>query len=518
MASKICVPCDFGIKNMYDPFHGNVNIEFVDETKIKVNSLILSWNSATFCYFFNELRLENVEIKDFTKETVILYLESLYSGDIKLEKSLFRELYKLSVVFKTKWLSERCTEYFYQLCESVSDEFEDLYFVFSEALYVHNTLKNGDLMDMVVDRFSKIENIASIFVERYLKENFSSISSVTLDHILLICAEDFIHVLRSLKEHLVNGGIDETARSLLTNPQIVECLAVNLVVYEEVVELLVIKCGNLTGGELKDELKMLNNLNFSVIRAIRSPSKTLSKQVVPVKNIPNIFHDWKVFYELSDEEKIQKLSSMPNISIFMVVELCYCLKVLRTRSLNDTFIPKITQIFASKSLCRVPSTFIQNFRENDVLTKLPTSVLSKDDTTVIVGTEISLRTLVNTSELYKLYFQHQAAPQCKKQSECGFMLKVTPVSKEEAGKFDIQLVTEESEYPAGIHCHNEVISAAHMHLVVERYYKDRWNNMFISWMGRPEYSEEEGYVVWNGRWNENATVRLVVYYDIRHTR
>ena len=58
MASKICVPCDFGIQNMYDPFHGNVNIEFADETKIKVNSLILSWNSATFCYFFNELRLE----------------------------------------------------------------------------------------------------------------------------------------------------------------------------------------------------------------------------------------------------------------------------------------------------------------------------------------------------------------------------------------------------------------------------------------------------------------------------
>ena len=104
---------------MYDPFHGNVNIEFADETKIKVNSLILSWNSATFCYFFIELRLENVEIKDFTKEAVILYLESLYSGDLKLEKGLFRELYKLSVVFKTNWLSEHCTEYFYQLCEGI---------------------------------------------------------------------------------------------------------------------------------------------------------------------------------------------------------------------------------------------------------------------------------------------------------------------------------------------------------------------------------------------------------------
>ena len=292
----------------------------------------------------------------------------------------------------------------------------------------------------------------------------------------------------------------------------------------------------MTGGELKDELKMLTNLNFSVIRANRSPSKTLSKQVVPVKYIPNIFHDCKVFYELSDEEKIQKISSMPNISIFMVVELCYCMKVLRTRSLNDTFIPKITQIFASKSLCRVPSTFIQSFG-NHVLTKLPTSVVSEDDTAVIVCTKISIKPLVTTSklyklyfqhpaaphckkdsELYKLYFQHPAAPHCKKHSECGFVLTVSPCLKEEAGKFDIQLVTEESEYPAGIHCHSEVINAAHMHLVVERYCYGRWYNMLISWMGKPEYSEEEGGVELNGRWGENATVRLVVYYDIRHTR
>ena len=103
--------------------------------------------------------------------------------------------------------------------------------------------------------------------------------------------------------------------------------------------------------------------------------------------------------------------------------------------------------------------------------------------------------------LYKLYFQHPAAPQCEKHAECGFMLKVTPYSKEEAGKFNIQLVTEESEYPADIHCHTEMISAAHMHLVME------WNTLVVdglqtldinSWKGRPEYSETIGYVEWGG--------------------
>ena len=504
MATKICVPCDFGIENMYDPFHGNVNIEFADETKIKVNSLILSWNSATFCYFFNKLRLENVEIKEFTKEAVILYLESLYSGDIKLEKGLFRELYKLSVVFKTKWLTERCTEYFYQLCESISNEFEDLCFVFSEALYANNTLKNGDLMDMVVGRFSKIENIASIFVERYLKETFSSTSSVTLDNLLLMCAEDYVPVLRSLKEHLVNGEIDDTVRSLLTNPEIVECLADNVDVYEEMFELLAIKCGN--------DFKMLTNLTFSVIRATRSSSRTLSKQIVPVKGIPNLFHDYKVFNELSDEEKIWKLSSMQNISIFMVVELYY---LDEFESVCDKVLQNITQIFASKSLCRVPSRFIQSFVCADNLSKLPQSVISEDDTAVIVGTDTTTEELVSTSKFYEFYFQHPAAAQCEKHTECGFMLKVTPSLKEEAGKFNIQLVTEESEYPAGIHCHSEVISAAHMHLVIEWNYGSRWctDDDCISWNGRPEYSEEGDSVVWCGMLCGH--VRLVVYYDIR---
>ena len=131
---------------------------------------------------------------------------------------------------------------------------------------------------------------------------------------MLICAEDYVPVLRSLKEHLVNGKIDDTTRSLLTNSEIVECFADNVDVYEEMYELLVIKSVN--------EIKMLTNLNFSVIRATRSPSRTLSKQIVPVKYIPNLFHDYKVFNELSDEEKIWKLSSMQNISMFMVVELC----------------------------------------------------------------------------------------------------------------------------------------------------------------------------------------------------
>ena len=194
-----------------------------------------------------------------------------------------------------------------------------VYFMFSvKRCTLYNQLKNEDLIKIVIDHFSKIKNISSIFVERYLTENFSSMNSETLDFLLLICVEDFVPVLKSLRHHLIEGDIDDTTRNLLSNPKIVECLTDNLDVYEEVYELLANKSGNMTG----DDFQMLTNLSLCVIRAVRRcPCKTVSQQVVPVKDIPNLFHDREVFEALSVQETIGRLSSMPNCSILMAFEL-----------------------------------------------------------------------------------------------------------------------------------------------------------------------------------------------------
>ena len=403
MASKICVPCDFGVENLHDPFHGNITVQFCDDTKIEVNSLILSWNSATFCYFFNELRLQNVEIKDFSKEVVMLFLESMYSGDITLEKCSFREMYKLSSAFKTNWLTDRCKEFFYLLCENVSNEFEDFLFVFNEALYATSIHKTEDLISKVTDRFSGMEKIEHVFVKRYLHENYSSIKSETLE-ILLLISKDVSPVVAVVKEHLTEGEIDNTARTLLANSKIVECFANNMECYGEIYELLVHKTDNMT----VDDLKMLTNLNLCVIKANVSLSKADNKQVVLVKDIPNLFHSLEMFNNMSVEEIIERLSSIPNISIFMVTELC-----ISYSSVRDNILQIITQICATKSLCRVPSTFVQSFYSRatrDKLTSLPQTVVSDNDTVVIEGTETrTLKELVTSAKFYKVLFQ---APSC----------------------------------------------------------------------------------------------------------
>ena len=519
MAVNVCVPCNFDVENLYDQFYGNVDIVFSDESKMKANSLILSWNSATFSKFFNELKLSRIEIKDFTKEAVIMFLECLYSGDVKLEKRTFREIYKLSVVFKTSWLQERCTEFFSNFCENILNEFEDICFAFDEAFYCKKAMKSDDLFEIVDKTFIKIPNIEIIFVEHYLNTNYAAITSETLDHLMLLSQENFSPVVTCLKQRLVDGEIDATTRSLLSNSKIVEWFADNVECYEDVYELLTLKTESMT----VEDFKMLTYLNLSVIKVTRSLRQTDSKQVVLVQDIPNLFHDWKLFYGLSDEEFSERLSSMPDISVFLVVELCGWFDSLRRRG-GVNAEQYITQVCANKSMCRVPRSFVQNFISPGIPVSIPRTLVSEEDTALIVGTETTLSELVSSAELYKFHFRHPAARQCEKHTECGFMLKVTPCSKEETGKFNIKLVTEESEYPAGIHCHSEVISAAHMHLVMEVYYRGRWYNRCISWAGKPEYSEKRGCAlhnlsphctVWGGRSCNDTRVTLAVYYDIR---
>ena len=505
MAAKICVPCDFGIQNLHDPFHGNVDVEFKEGSKMKVNSLILSWNSDTFCYFFNELRLTNVEIKDFSKDAVIVFLESMYSGNVNLTKGLFREIYKLSVVFKAKWITDRCTQFFSMLCEHQSPKFEDLLFVFNEAIYAQTILKTESLIKTVVEHFSRIDTIENLFVHRYLQENYTAITSATLEHLLLINKGNFSPFISVMIEYLIGGGINNATCSLISNCKIVEHFANNMDCYKEVYELLAF---NLTDNFTVDDFKALTNLNLSVITAITTISKTDKKWVVLVKDIPNVFHDWNLFKDLSNDKIVEILFSMPNISYFMIIELCIFLLHKRSMFIQEN----ITQVFGTRSLCKVPYTFYKSINNYNTLTSLPQTVFSEDDTTVIVGTETTtLQQLVATENLYKFYFHHPAAPQCEKDTECGFILKVTPYSKDEAGRFNIELVTE--EYPADIHYHG--ISAAHMHLVVEYYSNCRWYNMHISWRGRPECTEG-GFIKWgNDKFPGSKEVRLVVYYDIR---
>ena len=219
-------------------------------------------------------------------------------------------------------------------------------------MYAKSIHKTDDLLTKVTDRFSGMENIENVFVKRYLHENYTSIKSETLKVLLLICKDNVSPVIAVLKEQLTEGEIDNTARTLLANSEIVECFANNIECYGEIYELLVLKTDNMT----VDDLKMLTNLNLCVIKASIILNKADNKQVVLVKDVPNLFHNREMFRNnMSVEEIIERLSFIPHISIFMVAELC-----IWYSRVSENILQIITQICATKSLCRVTSTFVQS--------------------------------------------------------------------------------------------------------------------------------------------------------------
>ena len=145
-------------------------------------------------------------------------------------------------------------------------------------------------------------------------------------------------------------------------------------------------------------------------------------------------------------------------------------------------------------------------------------LVSYIDSITLVCTEITNSLDLTTKEkMYKFYFKHPKTTRCTQPAQCGFLVKVTPITTENPEQFNMQLVTDPTMYPADIHLHSDLIAADNMHLVVELYYEawKRWDNECFSWQGKPEYRNEK---VWWGRWdctaNYSDRVRLVAYYDL----
>ena len=176
---------------------------------------------------------------------------------------MFREINQLSHAFETKWLSDHCKAYFLSLCVDKVIEFEVLKFLFDEAVYVQNVLKCSDFIEIVVDCFVKFENIGQLFVEPYMKESYSIITTSNLESLLVVCQGEFLPVLKVMKEQLATVDINDTTRHLLSNIKVAEFLGNNPDLYGDIYELIAIKATN------NDDLRLIANLNVSVLKFAR---------------------------------------------------------------------------------------------------------------------------------------------------------------------------------------------------------------------------------------------------------
>ena len=203
MAPKVVVPADFGIENLHCEFHGNVVLKLQGGEEMRASSLILSYHSSVFVRLFLELHQSVLEMEDFGAEAVRRFLGALYSGEIELDRNLFRDVYKLCHVFKVDWLSGRCGNFYTELVESVdsSTDYQTLLFLFEEASFFMRVMKCDSFLDLVVQKICTLENRAEIFVEPYMR-NYTELETSQLDLMLQITKSNPVSMLKIIKKNL----------------------------------------------------------------------------------------------------------------------------------------------------------------------------------------------------------------------------------------------------------------------------------------------------------------------------
>ena len=330
MAPKVTVPLDFGIENLHCEFHGNVVLKLQGGEKKRANSLILSYHSSVFVHLFLELHQTELEVEDFAGEAVKRFLGALYSGEILLEKDLFRDVNKLCHVFKVEWLAGRCGDYFTSLVGGVSSssDYQTMLFLFEEARFCSRVMKCNKFLDLVLEKISSLENRAGIFVEPYMR-NYCELETSQLDLMLQITRSNPVFLLKIMKKNLESKGkiFDEASRYILQNVDLCKCISEDEASFEELFDVLdsvaqSSDCNALFGNKLyKKSMKEFRKITSS-------SSSSLSKAIVSVPvlrqnttEISNIFCSFERFRGLSTQEYFDAAKESPLVlNLYMLVE------------------------------------------------------------------------------------------------------------------------------------------------------------------------------------------------------
>ena len=118
---------------------------------------------------------------------------------------------------------------------------------------------------------------------------------------------------------------------------------------------------------------------------------------------------------------------------------------------------------------------------------------------------------LTTSTVYKFKMRLPGQPPCHNEQECGLLIEVTGISRDNPEQFSIQIIVDKDKYPGNLHHHD--VTADKLHLVMEEQINNTWYNQCISWYGRPVYLDN-GSVRWgrstyNTAWDQ-FPARLVV--------
>ena len=294
-SKKVNLPMDFGIEYLDSPAHENLRFLCQGYEELLANSAIMSFNSPVIKKMTIDIGRTTVDVQDFPKDVVRHFLEACYSGSFReISKSMFRDFNKIAHTFEVNWISDGCFIYFQSLLDTIeADDYASQLYLFTEAIYILENLRNKKYIRAVIENFKSLTNCAENFVTEFLKD-ISACSPKNLSVLLKMADEPTL--IKVLINSLENdkSSLHQNSRRILETLDFSERLVSNEPQYRRLLELL-------------QEIENPSTEDYKQILKMFCPTKGESNVKSQVENLPNLhFH---TFWELAEQQNLDELTN-----------------------------------------------------------------------------------------------------------------------------------------------------------------------------------------------------------------
>ena len=231
MAPNITVPMNFGKHLLDSPTHSTLELKAKNGATVRASSVILSFNSPVIDHMTTTLHLTSVDMEEFSEKAVRYFVDAAYSGETPpISRDMFRDINKMSHVFKVTWLVTRCSELFTGIVKEIGEPtYQDLVFLFDEAAFAVAKTKFREIVKIVFNEIWSA-NGEEEFISRYIKENLHTLSHQQMDLILeLAGATNVQYVVKPLTQYLEDSlsnkdrNVSDNFKYLLDNSDLYLC-------------------------------------------------------------------------------------------------------------------------------------------------------------------------------------------------------------------------------------------------------------------------------------------------------
>ena len=527
MIPRVQVPMDFGIQYLGSPAHSNLKFLLGSGEELLANSMIVSYNSPVVDRMTTHLFQNTIEVEEFSKDAVQCFLEASYSGNIKkISKLNFRDVNKMAYAFEVTWLIERCFGYFQSLTDEVTEnDFDCQRYVFDEAMFILEKLKHRNYIDTVIKKFTTLTSCTQHFATHYLND----ISKCSMDNLNVIIEmtgkQEYILVEVLCKNFEANkSSIDQNSRYILEKLNFAACQEAHRGLYERLFKNL---------EEVKNPTKDDYKLTMKIIQKFyRSSVVTEEVGSVSLAPLPNLFnHDFKHLKCIDNLDELTNFltNSAQVKNSYIFYDAIYSWLFTKSNpdfspfaSITNEFVKVFAQHASKSGWKPLAPKYIKEKKwcwsgelSEMILQNPKLLVGNQNECHVIPATrEYTPDDLFGRDHDIKFRFDSQLTKSCTKESDCGFILRVSAASGAQDESFNIQLLIDSTHY-------GDDVPAEDIHFAIDirsiLHYPDLNETIDVidkacpvTWFGKPCRDRSKQYWCWGPHYFYDNSLEIPV--------